>query len=68
VHVALAGLVSGLGALLSDAAPLLASLPEPEAERWNRDQVLFHVAGKAREQRRRRAWDALRETHGGSNR
>lgn len=61
-HVALAGLVSSLGALVSEAALCLEQLPTPERERWNRDQALLHVAGKAREQRRVRAWQTLRGT------
>jgi len=63
-HVALAGLVASLGALVSEATPWFERLPEPERGRWHRDQALFHVAAKAREQRRVRAWEVLRGSKG----
>lgn len=60
-HVALAGLLELIGRLVSEAEPEWSRVGDAERERWQRDRGLVHVAGKAREQRRQRAWQSLAE-------
>ncbi|MBI5517606.1 MAG: acyl-CoA dehydrogenase family protein [Deltaproteobacteria bacterium] len=59
-HLALAGLLRALEALLARMAPCMDALGEDEAARWRRDLALLSVAGRAREARREGAWRALR--------
>lgn len=58
-HLALAGLLSSTRALLDEATPLWALAPADEAARFERDQALLHVAGRAREARRIKAWESV---------
>jgi acyl-CoA dehydrogenase len=58
-HVALAGLLAADARMIADLAPSWARVDAAERDRWQRDQALFGVAGKVREQRRQRAWAAL---------
>jgi alkylation response protein AidB-like acyl-CoA dehydrogenase len=57
VHVAVAGLLAQDAWMLDQ--PAWTAVDEGERQRWHRDRALFSVAGKIREQRRRRAWEAL---------
>jgi alkylation response protein AidB-like acyl-CoA dehydrogenase len=60
-HVALAGaLAIGAGLIEETGAFWRAAAADPAALRWQRDKELLAVAGAAREQRTRRAWEALR--------
>jgi alkylation response protein AidB-like acyl-CoA dehydrogenase len=58
-HVALAGLLSDVARVLTDIEPYWTRVGDSERERWYRDRALASVAGKAREQRRERAWEEL---------
>jgi hypothetical protein len=58
-HVALAGFLAAQATLVAEAAPHWSLVGDRERERWYRDQALVHVASKAREQRRERAWQSL---------
>lgn len=59
-HVALAGALMLSAGLLAEAEDYWkASATDPATLRWHRDRELLKVAGAAREQRRRRAWEAL---------
>jgi acyl-CoA dehydrogenase len=59
-HVALAGALRIAQRLYADASPLWAAAGDDAAAgRWQRDAALFEVAGSAREQRARRAWEHL---------
>jgi acyl-CoA dehydrogenase len=58
-HVALAGLLAADARMIADLAPSWARVDAAERDRWQRDQALFGVAGKIRELRRQRAWEAL---------
>lgn len=60
-HVALAGLLDLVGRLVSEAEPDWSRVGDAERQRWQRDRGLVQVAGKAREQRRQRAWQLLWE-------
>jgi acyl-CoA dehydrogenase len=60
-HVALAGLLAEMAALVTEAEPHWSLVPDAERERWYRDRVLTQVASKARDQRRARAFEALEE-------
>lgn len=58
-HLALAGALTTLRGLYEIAEPWW----QGEAQvRWQRDRALFQVAGRARAQRRDRAWNVLRGT------
>lgn len=60
-HIALAGaLALGAGLIGETEAFWLKSAADPAALRWQRDKELLQVAGPAREQRTRRAWQRLR--------
>lgn len=60
-HVALAGaLAIGAGLIEETGAFWRAAATDPAALRWQRDRGLLSVAGAAREQRTRRAWETLR--------
>jgi alkylation response protein AidB-like acyl-CoA dehydrogenase len=59
-HVALAGALRFAHRLYADASALWAAAgADPAAQRWQRDALLFEVAGSAREQRAARAWERL---------
>jgi acyl-CoA dehydrogenase len=58
-HVALAGFLAAEAALVAEAEPHWSLVSDAERERWYRDRVLVHVASKAREARRGRAWQDL---------
>jgi hypothetical protein len=61
-HIALAGaLAIGAGLIGETEAFWEAAKADPAAERWKRDRDLLKVAGSAREQRTRRAWETLRQ-------
>jgi alkylation response protein AidB-like acyl-CoA dehydrogenase len=61
-HIALAGaLAIGAGLIAETDAFWQAAASDPAAERWIRDRELLKVAGRAREQRTRRAWETLRQ-------
>jgi alkylation response protein AidB-like acyl-CoA dehydrogenase len=59
-HVALAGLFALLAPELTALEALWSASPDDEWQRWQRDRALLHVAGKAREARREKAWSLLR--------
>lgn len=61
-HLALAGLLGATQALLAELEPHWASVGDEERARWARDRPLLDVAARAREARRARAWERLRET------
>jgi acyl-CoA dehydrogenase len=58
-HVALAGLIETTRALIADLAPHWERVGPVERDRWQRDQGLFTVAGRARDARRERAWERI---------
>lgn len=59
-HVALAGVLGNLEALLREADALWAKAPDAVArERWQRDRPLGSVAGPVRAQRTARAWQRI---------
>ncbi|MEO8144819.1 MAG: acyl-CoA dehydrogenase family protein [Betaproteobacteria bacterium] len=61
-HIALAGaLAIGAGLIAETDAFWQAAASDPAAARWQRDRELLKVAGSAREQRTRRAWETLRQ-------
>jgi hypothetical protein len=60
-HIALAGALAISGGLIAETEPFWeAAAGDPAAARWKRDRELLKVAGSAREQRTRRAWENLR--------
>jgi hypothetical protein len=60
-HIALAGaLAIGAGLIGETEEFWRACADDPAAARWQRDRELLKVAGSAREQRTRRAWENLR--------
>lgn len=60
-HVALAGaLAIGTGLMDETEEFWQRSAAEPAAQRWWRDRELLKIAGGAREQRTKRAWERLR--------
>jgi len=60
-HIALAGaLAIGAGLIGETEAFWQAAAADPAALRWRRDRELLKIAGGAREQRTRRAWERLR--------
>lgn len=61
VHLALAGVIDQSRALVREIEPLWDKAPAEVRERWSRDGALLKVAGKAREARRQKAWETLRE-------
>ena len=62
-HVALAGaLAIGAGLVGETEEFWKLSATDPAALRWRRDRELLNVAGRAREQRTRRAWERLRSS------
>jgi len=60
-HLALAGLLGATHALMAELDPLWAGVGPEERARWARDRALLDVAARAREARRARAWERLRE-------
>jgi hypothetical protein len=60
VHVALAGVLALAREPLEEMDRLWGSTESPAHTRWQRDRPLLTVAGKAREQRLLKAWEALR--------
>jgi hypothetical protein len=61
-HIALAGaLAIGAGLIGETEEFWNRSATDPAALRWARDRELLKVAGSAREQRTKRAWEALRQ-------
>jgi hypothetical protein len=62
-HIALAGALANGAALIAEADANWQSVSGAEhgeaAARWQRDRELLSVAGKARAQRRARAWQRL---------
>ena len=60
-HIALAGALQISAGLIAEAEAFWeAAAADPAAARWKRDRELLKVAGSAREQRTRRAWETLR--------
>jgi len=60
-HVALAGALAIGGGLIGETDALWEkAAADPAAGRWKRDRELLKVAGGAREQRTKRAWERLR--------
>ncbi|AKT40351.1 acyl-CoA dehydrogenase family protein [Chondromyces crocatus] len=60
-HLAVAGLLGMADVFLHETELLWERVGEDERARWVRDRALLAVAGKAREARRVRAWQRLRE-------
>jgi alkylation response protein AidB-like acyl-CoA dehydrogenase len=60
-HVALGGALAASAALVGELEAAWASAPDEEWTRWQRDRAILQVAGKARDQRLARAWEALWE-------
>jgi alkylation response protein AidB-like acyl-CoA dehydrogenase len=61
-HISLAGALRISAALIEEADALwMKSATDPATLRWRRDRELLAVAGKAREQRSKRAWEQLRQ-------
>jgi alkylation response protein AidB-like acyl-CoA dehydrogenase len=65
-HVALAGAFAGLHAILEAMEPWWADAPDAVRAMWARDRRILTVARGAREQRLRRAWEALSPARGAS--
>jgi hypothetical protein len=63
-HAALAGVLDFARQLVDEVVPLWAAAPDAEWSRWQRDRPLLQVAGKARAQRRERAWSILDDALG----
>jgi len=60
-HISLAGALAISAGLIGESEPFwLKTASDPAALRWARDRELLEVASGAREQRTRRAWEALR--------
>lgn len=59
IHVALAGAISAVRALVEECTPQWSSAPSAERERWERDRPLLEVAARARQARLERAWARL---------
>lgn len=60
-HIALAGALAIGGGLIAETEPFWAkSAADPAASRWSRDKDLLKVAGTARAQRTKRAWERLK--------
>jgi hypothetical protein len=57
--VALAGLLEEARSIEAATDQLWGLVGEEERARWERDKALLSVAGKVREARRERAWEAL---------
>lgn len=62
-HLALAGLLEQVARLVTEIEPEWARVEDAERQRWHRDRALVQVAGKAREQRRVRAWQDLAQRY-----
>ena len=63
-HVALAGVLARDARVVADLAPWWAGVAGDERTRWERDAPqLGAVAGQAKERRRQRAWEILRDDH-----
>ena len=61
-HIALAGALAIGASLIGETEEFWKrSATDPAALRWARDRELLKVAGSAREQRTKRAWEALRQ-------
>ena len=65
VHVALAGVLSLARGPLDELGRTWAGSESPAQARWERDRPLLSVAGKARELRLERAWEALAQARSG---
>jgi hypothetical protein len=62
-HVSLAGALRISAGLIEEAEAFwTTSATDPATLRWRRDRELLQVAGKAREQRTKRAWESLRSS------
>jgi alkylation response protein AidB-like acyl-CoA dehydrogenase len=62
-HVGLAGALAISAGLIEESEAFwLKSAADPAALRWRRDRELLQVAGKARAQRTKRAWEKLRQS------
>ena len=59
VHLALAGALATLRAVITDAEPAWRTVPEEVATRWERDRAVLTVARSVREKRTEAAWTAL---------
>ena len=60
-HIALAGALAIGAGLIGETEAFWEKTADPAADRWQRDKELLKVAGSAREQRTKRAWEALRQ-------
>ena len=61
-HIGLAGALAISAGLIEETEAFwLKSAADPAALRWRRDKELLKVAGQAREQRAKRAWEKLRQ-------
>jgi hypothetical protein len=58
-HVALAGAMQLLHAVVADVDRIWARTESPSHARWERDRLLITVANEVRERRRQRAWERL---------
>jgi alkylation response protein AidB-like acyl-CoA dehydrogenase len=58
-HVALAGTFALIATEVAAIEALWSASSDDEWQRWQRDRALLHVAGKAREARREKAWSLL---------
>ena len=60
-HIALAGALAMSAGLIGETEAFWqAAAADPAALRWRRDREVLKIAGSAREQRTRRAWEQLR--------
>jgi hypothetical protein len=59
-HIALAGALAIGAGLIGETEAFWEKTADPAAERWQRDKELLKVAGSAREQRTKRAWENVR--------
>ena len=58
-HLGLAGAIATTVALVGELEAAWAAAPDDEYARWQRDRAILAVAGKARAERRVRAWEAF---------
>src|SRR4051812_30610321 len=58
-HVALGGALAASAALVGELEAAWSNAPDEEWDRWQRDRAILRVAGKARDERLARAWEAL---------
>jgi len=59
-HLALAGHLDAIRALLEDADTSIADRDDEAAQRWRRDRAIFNVAARVRDKRRLKAWERWR--------